>query len=166
MRAWLLLISTIVFGALPAQGQGPAVKAEILSYGLFESKVAETQDRPETAAGKRDVVADFKLLKQTDIIVAKIGVEFGIEFRVSGVPATQKDVMVAVVTRFPPPGLTNSKGERFAEEKTNVRVVPGRREYEGYTFEEKWELAAGEWVFEVYFEGRKLAERRFTVVLP
>lgn len=166
MKGWVLLFSALAIALLPGPLQAQTPQAEILSYGLFESKVAETENRPDTATGKRDIVADFKLLKQTDTIVAKIGTEFGIEFRVSGFPAGQKDVMVTVVTRFPPPGLTNAKGERLTQDKSNVRVVPGRREYEGYGFEEKWELAAGEWVFEVYFQDRKLAERRFTVVLP
>jgi hypothetical protein len=36
--------------------------------------------------------------------------------------------------------------------------------YFGYGFENDWELVPGTWTFEIWSDGRRLAEEKFTVI--
>ncbi len=39
----------------------------------------------------------------------------------------------------------------------------GSANYSGWIFEYKWEIATGEWAIQISFNGKKLAEKKFTV---
>lgn len=62
--------------------------------------------------------------------------------------------------RNPATGKTNIRGEYSEQKKLGTETL------QGYGFEEDWELVPGTWTFEIWQDGRKLAEQSFTVVKP
>lgn len=136
-----------------------ALKAQVISYGVFTSKFAAKDDK-----NRRDVVKDEKLVSQTTTIVAKIGTEFGFTFRIDGAPKG-KEVELRVLTKFPPKGIKDEQNDTLFESESRIIVRAGEASYEGFQFETKGELVPGEWSIALYAGETKLAEQKFNVVL-
>jgi hypothetical protein len=159
----LLFLST----APSLAAQPPRVdRVEIVAAGLFKSKVASKVASPGSASGTRAEIAREKLLRRTTDIPARLGAEFGLRFRIVGAPKGAK-VPVKIVTIYPGEGLRNPKADKPTQrEELNVDRSIGRVLYESYHFDHDWELVPGTWSFEIWYEGRKLAEQKFNVTKP
>jgi hypothetical protein len=162
----LLLVGVLALaGAVMGCGQSPKVeRVEIVEKGLYRAETARTTQAAGTATGVQDELANVKLVSDTTTIPARIGTRFGVRYRVVGSPA-RGSVKMTVIIRFPGEGLRNPKtGERTARDVTSWTRHIGGVTYNGYGFDEAWELVPGTWVYEFWHEGRKLAEQSFTVV--
>jgi len=151
--------------AVNACGQAAKVeRVEIVETGIYRVEIAKTTQASGTATGVRDELANVKLVSNTTTVPAQIGTKFGIRYRVVGSP-DRASVKLTVIVRFPGEGLRNPKtGERKARDETSWKRNIGAVTYNGYSFDEGWELVPGTWTFEIWHEGRKLAEQSFTVV--
>jgi len=45
-------------------------------------------------------------------------------------------------------------------------TIIGKLTLTGYWFDETWETVPGKWKFELWYKGRKLAEKTFTIYKP
>jgi hypothetical protein len=147
--------------------QTPQVdRIEVVSAGMFKSKVAKKEASPGSATGTREVIASEKLLRQTADIKARLGDEFGFRYRIVGKPKSAK-VPVKIVTVFPGEGLRNPKADKPTQrDELNEDRPIGRVLYESYHFDHDWEMVPGVWAFEIWYDGKKLAEQKFTVAKP
>ena len=108
--------------------------------------------------------SDLKLASSTTTVPAQIGTKFGVRYRVVGSPE-RASVKLTAILRFPGEGLRNPKtGERITQDVTQWTRNIGAVTYNGYSFDEGWELVPGTWTYEIWHDKRKLAEQRFTVV--
>jgi hypothetical protein len=141
-------------------------RIEVVSAGLFKSKVAKKEASPGSATGIRNVVASEKLLRRTTEIKASLGVELGFRYRIVGAPKGAK-VPLKIVTIYPGEGLRNPKADKPTQrEELNEDRPIGRVLYESYHFDRDWEMVPGTWSFEIWYDGKKLAEQKFTVTKP
>ena len=164
---FLLTLSLLLLLAAPSLAAQPRVdRIEIVSAGLFKSKIAKRIASPSSATGTRDVIASERLLRRTTEIEARLGVEFGLRYRIIGAPKGGK-VAVKIVTIYPGDGLRNPKSDKPTQrEELNVDREIGRVPYESYRFDHDWEMVPGVWSFEFWYDGHKLAEQKFTVTKP
>jgi len=138
---------------------------EIVDYGVIGIMSEKIMvDAPDTATGKKTGLKKADIKETTDEIPAKVGIAFGVTYIVHGKPR-KADIKI-LVKRFHP-RFTNPKSQKSytAEQSTWNREI-GKVTMNGFHFAEEWEVVPGEWIFQFWYEGRKLAEKIFTVYKP
>jgi hypothetical protein len=143
-------------------------RIEIVATGIFRAGTAATETAPGTATGTRHVLAGATLITSTTRIEAKVGLHFGMLFRVIGRPE-KAPVRLTSITHYPAPGLKNPQtGTVMARGENTLAATIGARlvNYRGYVFEHEWELMPGAWIFELWHDKRMLAKQAFEVVRP
>ncbi len=167
MRIALTLSLLLALTAPGLAASKPHVdRIEVVAAGLFKSKIAKKVASPGSATGTREVIASEKLLRRTTEIKASLGVEFGLRYRIVGAPKGA-EVVVKIVTLYPGDGLHNPKtGKTTPREEFDAHRKIGRVLYESYHFDHDWEMAPGVWSFEIWYDGKKMAEQKFTVSKP
>jgi Domain of unknown function (DUF3859) len=105
------------------------------------------------------------LLSQTETVPGVVGTTFGIQYVLRG-PPKGKVVKLTNVTRFPPSGMVNDKGQKLDKTQFDWNETIGNTEIRTYTLDHAWEVVPGDWTMEFYYDGRKIGEKRFTVTAP
>jgi Domain of unknown function (DUF3859) len=100
-------------------------------------------------------------------IAGEVGNQFGIEFRIDGKPAGD-GVTLHLVINFPSQGIRNPNTGDLMH-TTNIafpNLKIGATCLLGYGFDSPWEIVPGVWTEQIWYQGRMLAERSFTVSKP
>jgi hypothetical protein len=161
--AFLLMV--LASGA--AYAQTPQItRIDVTEYGIYTGTTQGMRPEPGTATGTVTTLGDIQHAATTRNIPAQQGVRFGFRFTVVGAPAGAI-VPLHMVTIFPPPGLTNPATQQLKDrnEYDNNAAI-GASSYKGYNFTNDWEAVPGIWTMQIWYQGRKLAEQKFTVVRP
>ena len=135
----------------------------VSAFGIYREKLDRLEPSSKTAMGYLRIVTERELLQKTETICARLGVTFGFDFKIEGAP-TGMPLALKAVTRFPPPGMVNAKGERFTQNEYDGRVLIGAPNSRSFTFEEPWEMVPGIWIFEFHDQSRKIGEKSFEVL--
>jgi len=154
MRTPLALLLAAI--APLAAAQAPAVsKVELQRCGLYESREGAREDDAQSPSGKRRIVHDNRLTKETLHVPAREGTKFGCEIVLHGTPEGAQAQFRAVL-RLPP-------GSPRAQLAGSQSYAIGALGYVGYTFRNPALLVAGPWTLQVWVQEKKLAEKTFTV---
>ena len=141
------------------------VKGQVISYGPGKtSGETEIDGNPGSAiAIKR--AAGFVIAEKTNIIPAKMGTQFVVEFKVSGLPANEI-VKLRRVTTFPAMQLPDGKTlTEFKSEFQLLTTADGTLStFIGWIFTDESELVPGNWRTEIWYQDKKLLEKWFRVV--
>jgi hypothetical protein len=141
-------------------------RIEVVGTGIFQAEKTATERAPGTAAGTRHILAGTTLIKSTTRIEARVGVHFGMQFRIAGRP-DKAPIRLLSVTQYPAPGLKNpATGSVMRRGENTLAATIGAVNYRGYLFEHDWELVPGAWTLELWHGGRMLAKQTFQVVSP
>ncbi len=160
-----LLLLAAWLGEASAQG-GKVDRIEIVETGIYRAETALIEHAPATATGQRNILSDTRLIYSTTSIEAKLGVHFGMRYRVVGRP-NQATVKLTSVTQYPGAGLKKPGTETLQTRGEHALFATiGAVNYRGYVFEHDWELVPGTWTFELWDGKRKLASQTFNVVKP
>ena len=162
MRSLFALVLLVLSATAQAQTEP---RITVIDYGIISGKDGKTVPTPGTATGFMREVTNFKLVRQAETIVAKQGTRFGIRYRLDGVPRN-KTLNMKCITRFPAGGVTNPKGQKVEADEFDCDVKGGEVTWRSYTFDEPWELVAGDWNLEFWYGGKKIGEKRFAVTAP
>lgn len=139
---------------------------DVVGKGIYQVTVGDIVADPEAPTGEAATPLTFALIEATASIPARIGIEFGAEYRVLGNP-DGADVTLDIVTLYPAPGLADPRlAEPIRENRFQRTKKIGEVEYVGYSFEDDWEMVAGTWTFQIWYDGRKLFDESFTVTEP
>jgi hypothetical protein len=159
-----LTIAWLAFFTTPALPQVQVRSIEIEHFGIYTADLKSTTR--DSQGVMQSTSTNFHQSAATASIPAQIGVRFGIEFKVNGMPAG-KSVTLKKVTVFPPGGLHSPAVAQtlYRNEATTDGNI-GETSYTGYKFDDPWELVPGPWAIELWYGGRKLAEQKFTVTAP
>jgi hypothetical protein len=155
-----LSLALVFVAAFSAAAAEPRV--EILDYGRYETSARTTIPMPISVSGKMNVVSNVKLVEATREIVGQLGSSFGFRYRIHGV---REGDPILVRTRHPL--LTNPEtGRRMDYGEREQPASPGEERYTGFSFDASYELAEGEWRFEIVHRGKVIGEQRFKIVIP
>lgn len=161
----MLLLAAVVGDAF-AQGGSKVDRIEIVEAGIYRAGTAAIERAPGTASRQRNILSDTKLIASTTRVEAKLGVHFGMRYRVVGRPSLATVKLISV-TQYPAPGLKNPKaGSIQARGEHPLFATIAQINYRGYVFEHDWELVPGAWTFELWDGKRKLVSQTFNVVKP
>jgi len=160
-----LLVLAACLGGAGAQ-DSQVDRIDIVETGIYRAQTVSTEQAPDTASRQRSLLSETRLLVSTTRIEARIGVHFGMRYRVVGRPA-DASVRLTSVTHYPAPGLKNpNAGKSLLRGEHPLFATIGQINYRGYVFERDWELVPGAWIFELWDGNRKLASQTFEVVRP
>ncbi len=162
LRRWLVLVVGLRLLADPTQAQ-QIDTITFVEAGIYTGRIDGKQPSPKTATGTVNIVSDRQLVETTDRICARRGVIFGVGFIVKGSPAGT-EVALDFITRFPPGGMVNAKGQRYAQNEFTSQAIVGARSVRTFSFDEAWEMVPGIWTFEFHHQGLKIAETSFHVM--
>jgi hypothetical protein len=136
----------------------------VIEYGIYTGTTQNVRIEPGTATGTVTALGDIEHAATTRNIPAQQGVRFGFRFTVAGAPSGAV-VNLHMVTIFPPPGLTNPATQQLKDHSEyDTTATVGTPSFKGYNFTNDWEVAPGIWTMQIWYQGRKLAEQKFTVV--
>ena len=105
-----------IASAPPAAAKGHGV--EIAEYGLFDTRDTGSRTAPETTKGSIYDVSDYRLIRRTTCVRARLGVEFGVTMRDAAADPSGL-VMLPVRVEIHHPPFT-------ARTATAARWKPGR----------------------------------------
>ena len=148
----------------PAWAQAQVRGIEIVQYGIY---TADLQSSKRDVQGvKQSISTNFRLAATTTTVPAQLGLRFGIEYKVVGAPSG-KTVSLKSVMVYPAVGLRSpAVSQPIFRNETTVTPKIGKITYEGYRFDDEWELVPGPWTIQLWYGDRKLAEKTFTVTAP
>ena len=140
----------------------------ILQYGIYrlvrEGKLVESS---VTTTGKAISSPTIEQIEQTDKIPAKKNVYFSYQYRLSNLPTSRPVVKLKRILIHPeitlPDGTVKTGTEYFIKGKVKRGEVFA---FDGYAFNESYEMVEGDWVFQIWYENQKLVEQKFTSYKP
>jgi hypothetical protein len=133
--------------------------AKVTEVGIYQAKVltGETNAAGVILQG----LDEFKLLKSTTNVPARVGIRFGFRYEILGTP-TNAPITLTMVGKHPP--IKNSTtGKTETKDTYSLRSWIGKT-YTSNSLDEESDLVPGQWTFEVWHEGKKLCEQSFLVV--
>ena len=153
----LALVLVLLTGTAQARDQ---VGVEIVQYGLFRSEIVGKQR--DTAGITHNVVDKICHIATTNLVPMRLGLQFGLRYRVTG-PVSGQRVLLKKIVRYPAV-MTPPPPERARSMVMDLVELPvGTTSYTEYALEQPWELMAGNWTFQFLERDRMLAEFSFTV---
>ena len=156
----LVALLVLCFGR-PAFAQSASVQGiEIVSHGIY----AIDKSPGQGDANGQGTLANIRLAATTNVVPAEQGIDFGIQYKVTGTPSAAPvklhEVVIYPAGRAHPPSKPP-----LASVAVDVTIPIGtamRTDF--YAFDEPWELIPGTWIFQIWYGNQKLAEQPFTVV--
>jgi Domain of unknown function (DUF3859) len=135
---------------------------DILKKGVFVASVSSRIPDENLPGGFTISVRGRKYVEETSKIAARIGVQFGYDFVLTGAPIGAM-VPLKFITIFPAQGLQDPKrGVLYRAELVQAKAI-GTANGDGYQFDYDWELVPGEWKFQIWYQDRMMSEESFTV---
>ena len=147
----------------------PELRAQVFQFGIYTArKKGRITDSSQTNTGKVVRKPELEHASMTDRIPLEKDVYFGLQYRLWNLPTevTVKRVMdLRSVLIHPemtlPDGSTSTGWDRPVRGIVKSQQVLG---FDGYAFNEDYELVEGDWIFQVWYKDRKLVERKFVTV--
>ncbi|HHO68457.1 MAG TPA: DUF3859 domain-containing protein [Gammaproteobacteria bacterium] len=149
--------------------EGP--RAHVFQFGLYKaSRKGQVKESPGTNTGKIVRKPKLEHVSMTNRVPLVKDTYFGYQYRVFKLPpeiTTRPFVELRKVLIHPqmtlPDGSTTSGWDRPFKGRIEVGQVMG---FDGYAFNEDYELVEGDWIFQIWYEDKKLIEQKFTAFRP
>lgn len=137
-------------------------RIEDISFGLGTTEGAILIESEDSPSGHEFSAEDFKIHKEGTDIQARIGVTFGVRFRLH-FPNNEKFNFYREVVTHPLMRSPDARLSSIGWDELQFAHNHGWN-FTFYTFEYEWEIAAGVWTFEYFTEdGESLASISFNV---
>ena len=157
-----------------AQAAPDAVKepsGRVFERGIYNAqRKGRVRDEITANTGKVINKPVLELSEQTDRIPLVKGTYFAYRYRILNLPkdvAKRPAVELRKVLIHPemtlPDGSTATGSDRTFKGRTSAGQVIG---FDGYAFNEDYELVEGEWTFQIWFQDQMLVEQMFTMYWP
>lgn len=159
----LTVLPCALFLFLGCFSQVSVSSVDIVRYGLYnEVEIVAERDSSGDEALITDKLKEIKqqILKITDELEPEKGVMFGVEFIINGKPLGAEAELEIVHVH---PEMTNEKGEKFSSQRYKVIKKIGEVYHSLYMFESDYELVKGNWTIQIYYNGKKKAEKVFSL---
>jgi hypothetical protein len=124
-------------------------------------------DDPSTTTGKSVLKPVVELVRSTDRIPLIKGVQMYLQYRIWPLPEQVAYANLRRVLKHPPmtlpDGSTSTGSDYMIKGKVSANQAIG---YTGYGLDEDYELVEGDWIFEIWYQDRKMIEQKFTTYRP
>ncbi len=136
--------------------------AEILEYGIYSGGHENSVVAPSAPTGRLLLGGPVTLEKQTSVVPARLKTKFGFRFVVHG-KSDDAPVPVRFVYLFPEIN-DKASGAKIRRFEISAFAKPEDKSSKMlWDFTEPYELAPGEWIFQVFRGEDKILEKTFQV---
>jgi hypothetical protein len=144
------------------------LKAMVNQRGLYRLvRSSGLIDDPSTSTGKAVSKPVIELVKSTERIPLMKGAQLYLQYRLWYLPERPVYIDLRRVLKHPemklPDGSVATGSDYNLKQKVSVNQAIG---YTGYGLDEDYELVEGDWVFEIWYQGEKMIEQKFTTYWP
>ncbi|GMQ87323.1 MAG: hypothetical protein BMS9Abin08_0523 [Gammaproteobacteria bacterium] len=154
---------------LDRQAESP--RAHVFQFGIYKAtRKGQIKISAQTNTGKVIRKPTLEHVSMTDRIPLTKDTYFGYQYRLFELPpeAMIKPVMpLRKVLIHPemtlPDGSRTTGWDRTFKGRVETQQVMG---FDGYAFNEDYELVEGDWIFQIWYQDKKLIERKFVSVQP
>jgi hypothetical protein len=158
---------SMVFGKTTNDFDKP-LKGHVARPGLYRLvRSGGVIDDPGTGTGKSVVKPVVELVKTTQRIPLIKGGQMYLQYRIWPLPAQPAYVDLRRILKHPkmtlPDGSFSTGSDRMIKGKVSSNQVIA---YTGYGLDEDYELVEGDWVFEIWYQDKKVIEQKFTTYRP
>ena len=171
---WTALTVCILFAtdaplmtAAHAQG-GSVTGATITWYGIYQAEeIKKEQDAAAPAGTSRTSTNVKPPAVNSERIPIADNTRFGFGFRLVGEPASAR-VKLKSLQKFPSPGVLNAvTGKRsMSGEHESTVAIGSTTAFTGFVIGKAVNVPPGNWIFELWHDNRKLAEKIFALYRP
>jgi hypothetical protein len=124
-------------------------------------------DDPSTSTGKSVLKPVVELVRSTDRIPLIKGGQMYLQYRIWPLPAQPAYADLRRVLKHPamtlPDGSVSTGSDYMIKGKVSSSQAIG---YTGYGLDEDYELVEGDWIFEIWYQDKKLIDQKFTTYRP
>ena len=163
---FLRLLATFLFATFLLATTGAAAESaprfRIVDFGVYATNTTERQLAPGSTSGDIGVAEAtefFVPLRQTTVIDAAIGVEFGFNFVDDALPSFDS-APVQIRVEHPPIVAIDGKPVRVDSWEASVQGIP---RFTGWKFERPEELVPGTWTIAVVQNDSVVLKQAFDV---
>ena len=163
MRYAFLLMALVVVANIAAAEPVKIERIDVVDSGIYVVETGEATPDADTPTGEITSQISVENIEQTQTIPGRLGLEFGFQYIVVGSPALG-DADLQFVHIYPDEGLkAPDRPEPLLQSAYQRTKKIGETVYLGYGFENEWEIVPGMWIFQIWHDGKKLAEQSFTI---
>lgn len=154
--------------ALEAASEKQAPAGNVVKYGLFELvRGGGVIDDPKTSTGKALSKPVIQLVEQTNRIPLNKDFHLAYQYRIWNLPDQPRIIKLRRVLRHPEMRLPDGSVTTGSDYDIKGRVKIGQViAYDSYGLNEDYEMVEGDWIFQIWYQGKKLVEQKFTTYLP
>jgi len=142
-------------------------KGDVFEYGIYNPRrKGRVRDDLSTNTGKIVSKPVLTLAETTDRIPLLKNTYFAYRYRLLNLPKEEvkkPTVELRKVLIHPemtlPDGSKSTGWDRMVRGRTSIGQVIA---FDGYVFNEDYELVEGDWIFQIWFRDQKLVEQKFT----
>jgi len=172
LAALLALAPVARAGAAKAQpaGVGKAASAlatvtgaKVPEFGVYTSTVTSREKSSAVADGIKDRAKDFRLVRRSTLVVARLGTGIGFKYVLQGSPEGAA-VNIEMAVRHPAIVNPETREPMTISRATFERVI-GQGAHAVWSFDTPEDLVPGEYVIDISFEGKMLAHKAFRVTI-
>jgi len=154
-------------GTTPGDLDKP-LKGHVSRPGLYRLvRSSGVIDDPSTGTGKSTVKPVVELVRTTERIPLVKGGQMYLQYRIWPLPSLPAHVELRRVVKHPemtlPDGSISTGSDYMIKGKISSNQVIA---YTGYGLDEEYELVEGDWVFEIWYQDKKVIEQKFTTYRP
>ena len=148
-----------------------APSGHVFEYGIYNAqRKGRVLSSLTTNTGKVVTKPVLELSETTDRIPLTTGTYFAYRYRIINLPkevAKKPVVELRKVLVHPTMTLPDGSTSTGWDRTTKSRISVGQAiAFDGYVFNEDYELVEGDWTFQIWFGEKKLVEQTFTTYQP
>ena len=140
----------------------------VIKQGLFEViRSHGLVDSPNASTGKAFLNPVIQLVKQTDRIPLVKDAHMSLQYRIWNLPERPAYTKLRRVLIHPEMKLPDGSVSTGSDYMITGKVVYGQViAYTGYGLNEDYEMVEGDWVFQIWYQDKKVIEQKFTTYWP
>ncbi len=165
-QATRLIITAVMAAFFPVCVTAAEVEhVDIYEYGLYDTVTTKIVTDPNVPGGERRLVKNLVLIEQTDKIPMMISdVVFGFRYRVKGTPE-KAEILLGRKLIYPEPGKWDPDNQKYIKDYLyGLNTKIGDDGFTAVKLTEKIDLIPGPWKFQLWYNGKLMAEKIFTLV--
>ncbi len=144
------------------------IKGKVIKAGLFKViRSGGLVNSANTSTGKAIAKPVIQMIKATNRIPLIKDAHMSLQYRIWNLPEKVSYIKLKRVLKHPtitlPDGTTSTGSEYMITGKVSIGQVIA---YTGYGLNEDYEMQAGDWTFQIWYDNKKLIEQTFTTYLP
>ena len=163
MRKLLTHILTLLFVS-NSFGQTQTQKFIFLEkdYGIYKSKVLRKDTIFETTSIEHSGLGDILQIKKTDIITAKLGTEFGVEYLLES--QLNDTISLDIEWIYPNAIIDPIDNKKIKSIKYGIALPTNFKNNSNYILEKEFEVVKGNWQLKIYYNDKVIYNRKFILV--